>query len=241
MQNFEGIAEKLVRAEENIFNLYSEIERFFEEGDYAVLPENDRKALLKAIEYHKNRAIPPRFSVLAGEIVHHLRSCFDHIVWHFSAGPIQNVKQIDFPVFDKRPVDKRDRTRFDGKIHAITDSNVRNMIEGLQPYNAPDPLDSPLWIIHDFDIVDKHRELVLSHPTGTTVFPIAMQGVIESYKRAHPDIDPAQIARHFKSEGITQPCISFKNFGRREIEPVVSGLTKLFNYTVGAVKGFEAI
>jgi len=76
MQDFAGIAEKLKRSEENIYNLNSEIERFFEESDYPVLPENDRKTLLKAIEYHKNLVIPPRFSVLAGETIHHLRSCF---------------------------------------------------------------------------------------------------------------------------------------------------------------------
>jgi hypothetical protein len=77
------MAEKLDRAKENIFNLDAEITVSFEKCVYPVLQVNDPKLLLEAIEYHKNLIIPPRFSVLAGEAVHHLRSCFDHVAWYF--------------------------------------------------------------------------------------------------------------------------------------------------------------
>jgi hypothetical protein len=240
MQQFSGIAEKLKRAEENIHNLYLEMERFFQECAYPVLPEDDKESLLKAIEYHKNLVIPPRFSVLAGEIIHHLRSCFDHVVWHFSVGPVKNPRQIEFPVF-KEPLDKRGRERLEGKIEGITDPQARALIERLQPHNAADPTDDPLWLIHDFDIVDKHKELILCVGTGGVVLPRKMQSVIESYQRAHPDFDSAQVARHFKSYGPSQPFVSFRNFGRRPIEPVTEGLIKLFNYTVSTIDEFRVI
>jgi hypothetical protein len=241
MQRFDGIAEKLTRVKENIFNLESEISGFFQEGDYPVLPENDRKLLLEAIEYHKNRIIPPRFSVLAGEVVHHLRSCFDHIVWHYSTGPKQNEMPVDFPVFEAKPVKSYDRKRFEGKIQRVIDINVRLMIERLQPYNATDPIDDPLCIIHRFDIMDKHKELVFCIPTGARVFPPEMQSVVEGYQRQHPELDPAQIAYHFKGHGPLVPYISFKDFGRRKIQPVIPGLTDLFNYTVNAVNEFASL
>jgi hypothetical protein len=241
MQQFSGIAEKLVRAKENLFNLYSEIERFFEEGDYPVLPQNDRKALLKAIAYHKNRVIPPRFAVLSGELIHHLRSCFDHVAWHFSVLPVKNVRKIEFPVFEAAPINHDGRKLFEGKIAGIADTNARALIERLQPHNAADPLNDPLWIIHDFDIVDKHRELVVCAGIGRLVVSVEMGPIIESYKRAHPELNPAQIARHFDRHGTTQPSVSFRNFGRREIQPVIPGLTELFNYTVEVVKQFEIL
>lgn len=241
MQKFDGIAERLNRAKEHIFNLDSEIGAFFKEGDYPVLPESDRKLLLEAIEYHKNRVIPPRFSVLAGEIIHHLRSCFDHLVWHFSVGQKHNMRQIDFPVFEKPPVDKKARERFDGKIQGINDPNARSLIERLQPYNAPDPVDDPLFIIHGLDIIDKHRELVFCIPTGARFFPPEMQTVVEGYQRQHPELDAAQIAHHFKGHGPLLPYISFKDFGRREIQPVIPGLTNLFNYTYTTVNEFAAL
>jgi hypothetical protein len=83
-QQLFGINEKLKRANENIRNLDSEIVAFIEGGEYPVLPDANGKIPDEAISYHKNRVIPPRFGVLAGEIIHHFRSCFDHIVWHFS-------------------------------------------------------------------------------------------------------------------------------------------------------------
>lgn len=241
MQDFTGIAAKLKRAKENIDNFHFEMERFFKESDYPSLPEDDKELLLKAIEYHKNLVIPPRFSVLAGEIIHHLRSCFDHVVWHFSVGPVKNPRQIEFPVFNQRPVDKSGLTRFEGKIQGITDSKVRSLIERFQPYNAANPLDDSLWLINDFDIVDKHKELVICVGTGSIVLPREMLGALESYQRAHPELDPAQVARHFKGHGSTKPCISFRDFGRRGIKSVTEGLIELFNYTVSIVDEFRNI
>jgi hypothetical protein len=241
MQDFTGIAEKLKRAEENINNLYVEMERFFKESDYPVFPENDPKLYLQATEYHKNRDIPPRFSVLAGETIHHLRSCFDHIIWHFSTGPQKNKMPVDFPVFAEVPIKQRDITRFEGKIQRVTDPNARALIERLQPYNAADPTDDPLWLIHSFDIFDKHRELILCVTTSAIALPREMQGDLECYQRAHPELDPAQVARHVNSHSASQPCVSFRNFGRREVKSVTEGLIELFEYTICAIGEFRVL
>jgi hypothetical protein len=68
-----------------------------------------------------------------------------------------------------------------------------------------------------------------------------MKGLLESYQREHPELNPAQIARHFKGHGPTQPCISFSNFGRREVYSVSEGLIDLFNYTVSVTGEFRLI
>ena len=238
---FAGIAEKLKRSKENIFDLNSEIERFFNEGDYPAIPENDHETLLKAIEYHKNRVAPPRFSVLAGEVIHHLRSCFDHIVWHFSTGPKLNNMPVDFPVFPEEPIEKNELARFEGKIQRITNPKVRELIEGLQPYKSPSPFDDPLFIIHNFDIVDKHRELLLCPSAGTRVLPNSMKPLIEGYQRAHPELNSAQVQAYFKDYGPLQPCIAFRNFGQRKIHPAIPGLMDLFQYTFNAVDRFAVL
>ncbi len=241
MQDFTGIVEKLKRAEENINNLYSEMDRFFQESDYPTFPENDPELRLKAIEYHSNLTIPPRFSVLTGEIVHHLRSCFDHLVWHFSVGPIKNPRQVEFPVFKERPVNQDRCAAYERKVQGVMDSSVRALIEGLQPYNATDPVDSPLQLIHDFDIVDKHQGLILCVRAKARALPREMRGELECYQREHPELDTAQVASHFKAHGPSQPCIAFRNFGRREGEPISEGSIKLFYYTLGAVGAFKAL
>jgi len=241
MQDFTGIEAKLKRAEDNVFDLDEEITRFFEEGDHPILPQTDSKLFLEAIQYQRNRAIPPRFSVLAGEIVHHLRSCFDHIAWHFSIGATDKDKGIDFPVFLKEPVNADDGARFKRKVKRIQDPQALGLIKRLQPYNASDPFDDPLWIIHDFDIVDKHRQLVLSIPTGTVFFPVDMEPIIEAYKRAHPELDPVEVAHQFQDYGTLRPYISFRDFGRREFQPVIPGLVELYNYSLNVANEFKVL
>src|SRR6267142_5338043 len=99
--NFDGIAQKLYRSKEHIHNLEAEIERFFKESKYPFLTDNNGEILLEALEYHRNRPVPLRFAVLAGEVVHHLRSILDHIVWQFSEPSYRqdprNLKWIEFP------------------------------------------------------------------------------------------------------------------------------------------------
>jgi hypothetical protein len=235
---FAGIAEKVSRAEENIRCLNSEMKQFFNESEYPSIPEYDRHTLLEAIQYHKNRIVPPRFSVLTCEVIHHLRSCFDHIVWHFSTGPKQNDTPVDFPILLKEPTEKGSLARFDGKIHRITNADVRDLIKGLQPYASSDPLDHPMWVIHDFDIVDKHKELLLCVSAGTRLLPIAMKPILERYERAHPELDPAKIAMHFRHDGVLQPCIAFRNFGQRKTVPVIPVLLDLLQYAVDAIGRF---
>lgn len=241
MQEFAGIWEKLKRAEENIHNLDSEIALFFQKSDFPRIPEDDDELLRKAIQYHRNLPIPPRFSVLAGEIIHHLRSCFDHIVWHFTVQPGKNVRKIEFPVFEEPPANHIGRKFFEGKIAGITNSEVLSIIHGLQPYAATDPLNDPLSIIHNFDIMDKHRELVICAGTASRFFPPHMQKVIESYEGEHPELNSAQVAHYFKDFGPLMPYISFRDFGTRKIEPVIPGLVELFNHTVKSVKRFEVV
>jgi hypothetical protein len=238
---FAGIAEKLYRAQENVINLNVEIEGFFNKTEYPAIPEQDYEIFQKAIKYHQNLVTPPRFSVLAGEIIHQLRSCFDHIVWLFSTGPKQNDMPVDFPVFTQEPTSQKELARFNGKIQRVTNLGARSLIEGLQPHKSSDPLDDPLFIIHQLDIVDKHQELLLCFNAGTRVFPEAMLPFIVSYEKAHPGVHPAQLASYFKDYGVLQPCIAFRNFGKRKNEPVIPALMNLFNYTANAADGFASL
>ena len=241
MQDFTGISAKLKRAEENIFYLDESISLFFQEGAYPVLPNDNREEFLKAIHYHRNRVVPPRFSVLAGEIVHHLRSCFDHVTWNFSVGATPEHKRIDFPVFKDRPLKSDDRRSYERKIELIQNVDALSLIEKLQPYNAANPLADPLWIINNFDIIDKHKELVMSVPSGSVFFPTDMKPIIESYQRVHPEFDAVEVAHKFQSYGTLMPYISFRDFGRREFQPVIPGLVELYNYSLNVANEFKVL
>jgi len=104
---FNGIFEKLKRADENIVNLKVEIDAFISSGEYPVIPHPNSEMWQKAVDYHRNKLVPKRFSVLAGEIVHHLRSSLDHIVWHFSSDDARKKPNgLEFPMFEAEPLEE---------------------------------------------------------------------------------------------------------------------------------------
>ena len=245
LKQFAGIYEKLKRADQNIRNLDRELRLFIKRGRYSVVPENKREITLKAIHYHKKRRIPPRFPVLAGEIIHHLRSCLDHIAWHFSLRSYRKdpakSKSIMFPICDKEPVDKNGVSCFDGKVKGIAKAKARKLILKFQPYKTPDPTDDLLSILHHFDIVDKHRELVVCLSSGARKLPAKDEPLIESYKRAHPELTPAQIAFKFKGYGKLVPQVSFRDFGRRPIQPVIPGLIELRDNVARVIAEFAKL
>ncbi len=240
---FRGIEEKLKRADENIVNLDTEINRFFQDGEYSVLANYDDEALLKAAEYHNARRIPPRFNVLAGEVVHHLRSCLDHVAWQFSSEQYRRDRfwKIEFPVFDKEPVDKDTLSRYKGKVKGITNPAVLALIEALQPYNAPDPLDAPIHIIHDMDVIDKHRELVLCVSSVGFQIPSDLLVRLAPYADKDRSSLPADMETELYHNLKVTSQISFKNFGRRELQPVVPGLKHLKDIIAEIVARFEGL
>jgi hypothetical protein len=118
---------------------------------------------------------------------------------------------------------------------------MQDLIGITEKLERADPADDPLWLIHDFDIVDKQRELSPCAGTGSIVLPREMKGSLEDVQRLHSELDPAQVARHIKGHGPAQLRISFENFGQREIEPISQGLIKLFNDTVTVIGEFRAL
>jgi hypothetical protein len=171
--------ERLKRADENIRNLNSEVNLFLQpfpriawKGQDPVFTDADQKTFNVLREHAKSGNELPRFRVLAGEIVHHLRCAFDHVVWQLSS-PEARTKfgsKIEFPVETALPecvlntngVVKH--SIYCRKVKGVTSLTALARIEALQPYKRPDPKNSPLLFIHDLDRFAKHRELNIVIP-----------------------------------------------------------------------------
>ena len=243
-QDFPGINEKLKRANENIRNFDSEIVAFIEGGEYPVLPDANGKIPNEAISYHKNRIIPPRFGVLTGEIIHHFRSCFDHLVWHFSEDIVyrdKNAKFIDCPILEERPTEETRFTQYDRKIKGILNPKVLKFIGDIQPYNIPDPDISPLLAIHKMDIRDKHREIILHYSTGAFIANEEIYEEFVRYTDMNPHVPPVNLAFKFKGHGKLVPNISFKKFCGRPVQPVIPALQQLHDFVVRLIGEFAKL
>jgi hypothetical protein len=231
---FAGIEEKLKRSDENIVNLNGEVASFFQTSDYPVIPHPDDKLWQKAIDYHTNRKIPLRFSVLAGEIVHHLRSCLDHVVWHFSDDTARrkHPTMLEFPVFKREPISEKEIARYEGKIQGISSVAVRGLIETLQPYHVgADGANHFIGVVHDMDRFDKHRELVIVFPIALLYFPPGLDDLRQKFiLYQHGKLPKAEIwamQRAVKDNAQVTPQIAFEKFGKWEYQAVIPALQQL--------------
>lgn len=224
---FRGIYERLKRTDQNIHNLDVEIAGFIDGGEYKIMPYGDAELVLKAAAYHRDRPIPLRFSVLAGEIIHHLRSCLDHLAWRLSTGA---SRTIEFPIFKRRPVQEKELARYKGKISGIINPDALRIIEGLQPYNFPNPYAVPLAIVHDMDIMDKHKELLLCVSSATAQIVATASPDVERYFRNKRYVGNdifADLASELKKHAQVIPQVSFGQFGGRKSEPIIPALVYL--------------
>ena len=104
--------------------------------------------------------VPLRFSVLIGEIAHHLRSSLDHLVWQLViANGRKGTARSEFPIFCEQPKGANGERLFANKIEGVR-QDVADAIRQMQPFNDPAPPLNPLWLVHELDRIDKHRLLV---------------------------------------------------------------------------------
>jgi len=250
--------ERLKRAKENIRQLNAEIDEFLApvpvvtftayENVKPVFTEQDRKAFEELINFIKTRIVKPRFSVLAGEIIHHLRSSFDHLVWQLSSPDFQAkpaARKIEFPVFLKRPkpcsITKDKMSAYCRKVEGISSPSALARIEWLQPYTRPNPSRNSLWIIHDMDISDKHRELILAVYSMNVNLRAETQ--LLGFGEQMPwELNPRNFRIYGKSpvqvKGKMSAQITFREFSGREDEPIIPMLNKLLDFTTNTIESF---
>src|SRR5262249_29246118 len=99
---FDGIRVKIERAREQIVNLNAFVTDFAEKTYFFTLeddPVQNRKEYRLHVGPGEDEGLA-RISVLSGEILHHLRSCFDHLIWQLiiKAGNDPTTRS-EFPVF----------------------------------------------------------------------------------------------------------------------------------------------
>jgi hypothetical protein len=93
-----GCWAKIDRAKEQVRDLDTEITALLNSGIYTVVGENQFEGRRYVFEL-LGPPVPLRIAVIAGEIIHHLRSCFDHVVWALaSKSGLPDTERVNFPV-----------------------------------------------------------------------------------------------------------------------------------------------
>ena len=164
------------------------------------------------IRHPKPTPIDPALPLVTGDCVHNFRSALDHLVLQLAL--LNNTfavaeKKTEFPVC--LTAESFQRSVKD-KVAPFVSPDAVAAIEIYQPYRTDTPAEtSPLWLLSQLDIIDKHRVLVVvAHkfsPIGFTVeVPTGqrLEEVIPEPKWKSVE-DEAEMMRFDLSGAITEP------------------------------------
>jgi hypothetical protein len=140
---------------------------------------------------------------------------------------------------DTRPTPENEFSRYGRKIQGVQNVRARELIKELQPYTRTYPRTDMLWLIHDMDIIDKHKELVIMHPTGHMGGPLPLIREVSRHLARKLPLS-AELKRQFNEQGQITPQISFKDLIGWEAQPIVLVLSQLTDYVGYIVSKFAA-
>jgi hypothetical protein len=100
------------------------------------------------------RSQPPELlGAVLGDAFHSARSALDHLAWDLVlANGGQPSRNTNFPIFDGPKAQGKVAAALKGASHGVV-----GKVFALQPWRGGDDL---LWLLHELDLIDKHRLLL---------------------------------------------------------------------------------
>jgi len=169
----DGVDAKLGRALEHLLSLDNQMHEYLDSNPIGVQRQLQQDAKTSVFALVIERSPPLELAVLAGEVVHQLRSALDHLANQLVrvAGNTP-TRRTAFPVL-LRPPDQV--LKIDGGV----DPSALDAVASLQPHlRGLEPEGHPLAILNELWNRDKHRNLSLmaTYVTGTQIFLVDPEG-----------------------------------------------------------------
>lgn len=148
---------KIDRAKTHLLELQTEIKSFMDSRPYRISTKRDSETK-RLIYYVSAVKEPPQvLSLIAGDIIQNLRSAMDHLAYELfisNGGNETEGRNIYFPI-------EKDFTTYESEKERKTkgmSKDAQDLIDLVKPYQGGNTI---LWHIHDLNITDKHRSLLL--------------------------------------------------------------------------------
>jgi hypothetical protein len=159
----EGVREKLLRADEHLKRLTSELGTFFDTEPHAYRTDADYEAGSYSIRIEIKAKPAVSVSVTCGDFIHCLRCALEHLV---GAEVPYNSRKTAFPLAAKKmdffsdvlaPAWKSDQGPLTG---LDPEGPLFAYIQSAQPYRGEHGYaNHPLWLLGDLSNADKHRAI----------------------------------------------------------------------------------
>lgn len=153
--NFIGVTARLARVPEQIERLRDALDEYaVKEPEILAAGYQEPNGQPRYSIPHPTKWLPQEAQVIAGEIVHNLRSTLDNLIWMLAYRNCgHEVKNTQFPIVHSRKAFDQQQKR---RLKGLTATQI-DIIENLQPYNGG------VWLqmLAELSNPDKHRHLIL--------------------------------------------------------------------------------
>ncbi|MFN4091963.1 MAG: hypothetical protein ACK4FG_03595 [Brevundimonas sp.] len=248
-----GIRAKIERADESICRLDAEIiEHVKNTADrYSSFGGFESDGLNYLLKVRGSQNTPTRFAVIGGEVIHHLRSVYDHLVVALAAKHGQRALNThQFPIC--RKAEKFEKSVGSGCLKGVP-ANAADAIRRLQPFLQADPTNYILNAIYELDNTDKHSLLLVVTAAAQIGQGIRVGGERPATIVALGDPRPALVSESgaevfritlaepepsFHAEMDFEVQIAFQKIGPAEAVPVTKALVAFRGFTVDTISSF---
>lgn len=182
-----GIQERFDRADEHLAVLDDEVGTFTENIDRRPVGHFDREAG-EYVFCIVGEPPPPRWGILVGEFVHHLRAALDEMVWQLvllrGGTPTTGPRGNGFPILDEESKWEARQTR--DKLKGLSTDDLA-IVESVQPYQRFKGASEVMWFhelsrLESVNNADKHRFLQPSYVAAAPMQKVGEDGALFSIK-----------------------------------------------------------
>lgn len=166
----DGSRAKVQRAKEHFQDLIAEASAFRNLNPYGVARDDNLDTGEQVWRARVSRSIPPELTLIVGDVIHNLRAALDFAAWQLEiANGRTPSRTTQFPIWNRGAADpttiaaiREHQARRERQLRAFGEPAMA-LIERLQPDSRGDPKWTlhPLWLLHQLDVWDKHKLLVV--------------------------------------------------------------------------------
>jgi hypothetical protein len=171
----------------------------------------------------------------AGDVFHNLRSALDHLAWELAkwkTGLPKKPMYCCFPI--GRDIDNYKAIKRGGAVAGMS-PEAKKAIDDLRPYKGGN---EALWRIHQFDIVDKHRHLLIAG--YQIVFAdTGLPGTLSTIQE-EPTYFLGLFDDDFKGEDKRSPQPTAVELEVSHMKPLIPSLHELLVFTEDLIQNFKS-
>ena len=159
-----GVLLKIDRAKTHLNDFDRRAERIKTACRKAVIRERDEQRSEYVFRFNRVPAVPALLIAVIGDAIHNLRVSLDHLAWQLviATGSTPRTKDVTtFPILEVLPTaDHWGRAL--PQITPRVPKTLREVLDEVQPYKRAKPAHHELAVLHQLDISDKHRKLLVA-------------------------------------------------------------------------------